>query len=161
KLPVRALVELIQAQLPADEVFAPLTDRPVRAAIAALLVLAASALIGLPLAAPLAAPIAPLREAGRRLARGRYLLSSLAIRPDDRPIGEERRRVLLSGQTSVDECRIITKDGAVRILQAYARPVWDSADGRIVRIYGAGQDLTEQRPAEEAAIQAKSDADAA
>src|SRR5262249_30535021 len=42
------------------------------------------------------------------------------------------------------------KSGEVRWLRNYARPVWDGAQARVVRIYGAAQDITERKQAEQA-----------
>lgn len=59
-------------------------------------------------------------------------------------------RAVLSNETSVEEFRILTKDGRVRWLQNSARPVWDERLGRVVRIHGAAQDITERKETEEA-----------
>jgi len=67
---------------------------------------------------------------------------------DDRPIVHERTQALLSGESQVSEYRITTKSGEIRWLRDHARPVWDQAQGRIVRIYGAMQDITERKRAE-------------
>jgi PAS domain S-box-containing protein len=72
------------------------------------------------------------------------------IHPEDMPRVQQRLRVLFSGQPGVSEHRIVTKSGEVRWLRDYSTPEWDTAQGRIVRIIGAGQDITERKQAEEA-----------
>lgn len=70
--------------------------------------------------------------------------------PDDLPLIQARAARLLSGQPDVSEFRIITRSGAVRWLRDHARPIWDEAEGRVVRFYGAAQDVTDARHAQEA-----------
>jgi PAS domain S-box-containing protein len=72
------------------------------------------------------------------------------IHPEDMPRVCQRLRVLLSGQPGVSEHRIITKSGEIRWLRDYSSPEWDTTQGRVVRIIGAGQDITEQKRVEEA-----------
>jgi len=71
------------------------------------------------------------------------------VHPDDRFITLQNLQVHLSGQPSVSEYRIVTKDGKSRWLREYGYPIWDEAQGRVVRIIGAAQDITERRRAEE------------
>ncbi len=80
------------------------------------------------------------------------------IHPEDMPRVQQRLRVLFSGRPGVSEHRIVTKSGEVRWLRDYSTPEWDTAQGRIVRIIGAGQDITERKQAEEA-LQESSDAE--
>mgnify|MGYP001062044775 CR=1 FL=1 len=70
------------------------------------------------------------------------------IHPDDMPIALAREMRLFAGETDVSEFRIVRKDGEVRWLRDHARPVWDAQQGRVVRIYGAAQDITERRESE-------------
>ncbi len=72
------------------------------------------------------------------------------VHPEDRAIAERRWETLLAGQASADEFRIITKSGEVRWLVDHARPVWDEAEQRVVRILGAAQDITHRKLAAEA-----------
>lgn len=67
------------------------------------------------------------------------------IHPDDQAIGQKRHKKLLSGQADISEFRIITKKGRVRWLRDHARPVWDEAQQRTLRIYGAAQDITDHK----------------
>lgn len=71
------------------------------------------------------------------------------IHPDDLHLYTERLEWLLAGEPDTREVRIVTKSGDVRWIRASARPV-PGPDGRVVRIYGAAQDITERRRAEEA-----------
>jgi hypothetical protein len=54
-----------------------------------------------------------------------------------------------SGQEQICEFRIIAKSGEVRWLRESMRPVWDREQGRVIRIYGAGHDITERKRVEE------------
>lgn len=70
------------------------------------------------------------------------------IHPEDMPSVRQRLQALFAGQPGMSERRIITKSGEVRWLQDYSSPEWDAAQGRIVRIIGAGQDITARKQVE-------------
>ena len=70
------------------------------------------------------------------------------IHPDDLPLARERRERLLNGYSDIAEFRISSKDGDVRWLRDYGYPVWDERAGRVVRIYGGAQDITDRKQAE-------------
>jgi two-component system cell cycle sensor histidine kinase/response regulator CckA len=70
------------------------------------------------------------------------------IHPDDMPLALQHLQVHLSGQSDVSEYRIITKNGETRWLRDYGHPVWNEAEGRVVRTIGAAQDITERKQAE-------------
>ncbi len=72
------------------------------------------------------------------------------IHPADLPRVCQRLRVLFSGQQGISEHRILTKSGEVRWLRDYSCPERDPAQGRVVRVVGAGQDITDRKEAEEA-----------
>ncbi len=74
---------------------------------------------------------------------------------DDRQIARTRMENLLAGRDDTSEFRIITKSGAVRWIRDFGKPVWDDERRRIVRIYGAGQDITPRRVAENALRQSE------
>ncbi len=74
---------------------------------------------------------------------------SSIIHPDDMPIALARARRLFGGENDVSEFRIIRKDGEIRWLRDHGQPVWDETQGRVVRIYGAAEDITERKRAEE------------
>lgn len=67
---------------------------------------------------------------------------------DDHIIAERRLQQLLAGEEDVSEYRIITHNGETRWLRDYGRAVWDEAAGRVTRIYGAVEDITERKRAE-------------
>jgi len=69
--------------------------------------------------------------------------------PEDMPILREHWARLLAGQSDASEFRILAKTGEVRWLRNYGRPVWDEAQSCVVRLYGAGQDVTERKRLEE------------
>jgi PAS domain S-box-containing protein len=71
------------------------------------------------------------------------------VHPDDKALLAERIELLISGQSDVREFRIITKAGQIRWLRDYARPVWHKNQERVIRIYGAAQDITDRRQLEE------------
>lgn len=70
------------------------------------------------------------------------------IHPEDLPISQRRTLALLQGEADTSEFRIVTRDGQVRWVRDSVRPEMDSS-GRVVRVYGAAQDITERRVAEE------------
>ncbi|MCP4537648.1 MAG: PAS domain S-box protein [Chloroflexi bacterium] len=73
------------------------------------------------------------------------------VHPDDRRGSLRRLRTLRSDHSStIDELRIVTKSGEMRWIRNYARSVWDEDQDRVVRIYGAVQDITERKQAEAA-----------
>ncbi len=71
------------------------------------------------------------------------------VHPDDLPIAQNQQKRLLSGKTDVSEFRIIDKSGKIHWLRDYSRPEWDVAKQRVIRIYGAEQEVTEKKEAEE------------
>lgn len=70
--------------------------------------------------------------------------------PDDKTLFDDKLRAILSGEVGILEYRIINRSGDIRWLRNYARPVWDDKEGRVVRIYGAAQDITAQKEIEAA-----------
>lgn len=74
------------------------------------------------------------------------------IHPNDMHIATNRARTLLEGFEDVSEFRIIRKDGTIRWLQDYGKPIWDASLKRVVRILGAAKDITENKKAEELLI---------
>ncbi|MFW9876695.1 MAG: PAS domain S-box protein, partial [Candidatus Thorarchaeota archaeon] len=71
------------------------------------------------------------------------------IHPDDLSILKKRQEALAKGKSDVSEYRVITKTGDVLWIRDYGHPVWDGSQGRVVRIYGAAQDITEHKVADE------------
>ena len=72
------------------------------------------------------------------------------VYPPDEPLVALHRDRLLKGQDSRIEYRIVPKAGDISWLTVYSRPITDTA-GRTIRIYGAAQDITARREAEEEA----------
>jgi PAS domain S-box-containing protein len=71
------------------------------------------------------------------------------VHPDDMAVAARRIEVLLAGRPDVSEFRIIRKDRSVRWIREHGYAEWDPAHARVVRIFGAAQDVTERRQAEE------------
>ena len=71
------------------------------------------------------------------------------VHADDQELVRRRWEGLLAGRTETSEFRIVTKGGDVRRLRIHGHPVLDPAQGRVVRVYGAAQDVTERRREEE------------
>ncbi|HET7158997.1 MAG TPA: PAS domain S-box protein, partial [Burkholderiales bacterium] len=71
------------------------------------------------------------------------------LHPDDRAIEALHGTAVMAGRSDVGEYRIITKRGEVRWLRDHARPEWDAAQARVVRILAAATDITERKQAEE------------
>lgn len=73
------------------------------------------------------------------------------VHPEDVRMVKQHRGWLIAGQASdVFEFRIITRNGETRWLRNHSRPVWDSVQRRVARIYGACQDITERVRTEKA-----------
>lgn len=72
------------------------------------------------------------------------------VHPDDRPVIARRWEYLRSGRDDVCDLRIVTKAGETRLLLDHSRPVWEEAEGRVVRVFGAAQDITVRKRWEEA-----------
>lgn len=75
-------------------------------------------------------------------------LSRLIV-PEDQPIALSRLSRLMAGEKVVSEFRLRTRTGEIRWLQDTATPIWDETERRVVRIYGAAQDITQRKSAEE------------
>lgn len=75
------------------------------------------------------------------------------VHPDDRAIAAQNMRRLFAGQSSEAEFRIRTVAGEERWLRTTGWPEWDAAHERVVRVFGAAQDITRYK-AIEAALRA-------
>ncbi len=71
------------------------------------------------------------------------------MHPEDLPGILAKTADLLAGRQAIQEARIITKGGAVRWIRYSTLPVHDPALGRVARLIGAVQDVTESKRAEE------------
>ncbi|MBN2565623.1 MAG: PAS domain-containing protein, partial [Candidatus Eisenbacteria bacterium] len=74
---------------------------------------------------------------------------SALAHPDDAQAARKQLAELLAGDVAVIDFRLVRKDGSARWVRDYARPVKDPATGRVVRIYGAVQDISKRKEAEE------------
>ncbi len=68
---------------------------------------------------------------------------------DDLNIAIAHAQKVAGGQEDIIEMRWVTADGEVRWLRDYAKPVFDETGKHVVRIFGATQDITEQKKIEE------------
>ena len=73
----------------------------------------------------------------------------LPIHPDDVSIVQHRFERLLDGIEDTSEYRVISHNGDVLYFSDHALPIRDWSNGKIVRIYGAIQDITFRRNAED------------
>jgi PAS domain S-box-containing protein len=72
------------------------------------------------------------------------------IYPEDMQIPLGQLKSLLEGKSKTVEYRIMNKNGDVRWMMDYAKPEWDEKEKRVTGIYGAVQDITERKRAEDA-----------
>ena len=72
------------------------------------------------------------------------------IHPEDRAAFAQAFDELLAGRERTIDVRIVTRAGELRWLRMYRRPLWDAAEGRVVRYFGAAHDITQARRAEQA-----------
>lgn len=69
--------------------------------------------------------------------------------PEDADQDRRDMEMLLSNQRVVTEIRTIRKDGEVRWVRVYAHPIWDAAKNQLAGIYGAVQDIHDQKQIEQ------------
>lgn len=67
------------------------------------------------------------------------------IYPDDISIPMKQLKCLLAGKADIVEYRIVHKDGQIRWMRDYGKPVWNKSENRVTHIYGAVQDITERK----------------
>jgi PAS domain S-box-containing protein len=77
------------------------------------------------------------------------------IHPQDLPLFQQYVETVISGESCTGEFRIRTKDGEVRWLRAHGQPIWDEAHEQVAQLYGAVQDITRRKEAEEALRQSE------
>jgi PAS domain S-box-containing protein len=73
----------------------------------------------------------------------------ILIHPDDLPGLLALQPSMLATARGVNEVRLVTKSGETRWIRYSTQPIWDAAQGRVVRLLGAVQDITERKQAEE------------
>ncbi len=72
------------------------------------------------------------------------------LHPDDREQDQRDMVQLYQNKPVTTEIRTHHRDGSLRWVRVYAQPVWDDKAGKLAGIYGAVQDITERKTAEEA-----------
>lgn len=93
-----------------------------------------------------------LPETPQLLQRADVSISYLVnlAHPEDRETAHSHFETVRGGQTHWCEFRIVAASGRVYWVNASGRPVWDEEGLRVVRIYGALQDITERAEIEAA-----------
>ena len=71
------------------------------------------------------------------------------VHPEDRELMESRWARLLQGEPCDTEFRMIIAGGGVRWFCDYARAVCDNDGRSVIRVYGAAQDVTDRKHAED------------
>lgn len=71
-----------------------------------------------------------------------------AVHTEDLPLFLDISKQTLSGQTSEQEFRLMGQDGRYHWLRYHILPIWDEAANRVTRLYGAIQDITDQKDME-------------
>ena len=74
---------------------------------------------------------------------------------EDQAAANQHYQSMLDNQPDTMEARILTSGGQVRWLRVFGRPIQDEAQGRVIRIYGAAQDITGEKHLEEQLIHAQ------
>lgn len=72
------------------------------------------------------------------------------IYPQERGAMEAQYARLLSNQSDFREYRIVRKDGEVRCIEDFSRPITDPASGRVVKVIGAARDITDKKRSQQA-----------
>jgi signal transduction histidine kinase len=72
-----------------------------------------------------------------------------AVHPADRPLVAARIAAVGAGNPDVREWRVLTRSGEVHWLRDSCRPIIDQDSDRLIRIYGAAQDITERKETEQ------------
>ena len=70
------------------------------------------------------------------------------IYPEDMSIPLGQLKSLFSNQSKTVEYRIADKNGNIRWMRDFAKPIWDEKENRLTQIYGAVQEFTEQKEIE-------------
>ena len=71
------------------------------------------------------------------------------LHPDDQEKDAQDTANLMNNRRAISEIRLIHKDGSIRWVRSYGHPVWDEEKNQLVGIYGAVQDITEQKQIEQ------------
>lgn len=71
-----------------------------------------------------------------------------AFHPDELPVLDAMLEKTCRGEITRSEHRIFAKSGETLWARIGRQPIWDEAEGRVVRYYGVVQDITAQKQAE-------------
>jgi len=74
--------------------------------------------------------------------------SSNIVHPDDREMLIKQLEGCTSRSMGVNEYRIVNKKGGVRWVRDCWQAVWDKTEGRVVRLWGACQEITDRKQVE-------------
>ncbi|MEG4320557.1 MULTISPECIES: PAS domain S-box protein [unclassified Microcoleus] len=74
--------------------------------------------------------------------------SSNIVHPDDREMLIKQLEGCTSRSMGVNEYRIVNKNGGVRWVRDSWQAVWDKTEGRVVRLWGACQEITDRKQVE-------------
>lgn len=74
---------------------------------------------------------------------------------EDKLLVRKHQKRLLAGHADIIEFRIVTRDNEMRWIRDHAQPVWNDERSKVVRIYGAANDITERKQTEEALRQSE------
>ena len=83
------------------------------------------------------------------------------VHPDDWEMVRQQGQRLLNGHASVVDFRVITHEKRTRWLRGYVKPVRDPRSRQVVRLYGAAQDVSEQKQLVRSLAKAKDVAESA
>jgi len=75
------------------------------------------------------------------------------VYPEDRGILKEHRRKLFANESYISEFRVVSKNGEIHWVNHRTQPEWDEDQGRLVRLYAAGQDITGRKKTEDKLFQ--------
>jgi len=68
--------------------------------------------------------------------------------PEDLGIVREQMALVMQGQASTRQLRIVTRSKTIRWLEVYCRPDWDQDGQSVIRLYGIAQDITRRKQVE-------------
>ncbi len=73
-----------------------------------------------------------------------------ALHPDSAESDRRDMQMLQNNQPVIGEARTITKSGDIRWVRIYAHPRWNDQEQKLEGVYGAVQDITDRKRAEDA-----------
>ncbi|MBI3125603.1 MAG: PAS domain S-box protein [Ignavibacteriales bacterium] len=77
------------------------------------------------------------------------------VHPEDREKDARAFELLQKNQPAISEVRTVTKSGKILWVRVFARPIWDDQKNKLAGIYGAVQNITESKSAENALRQSE------